>query len=142
MSLEGRPVRAQALPEPLFTDELMPQFTNCEDLQQLRNLVRRLPAVNRECLRLFFTHLNLVVQNSDANHMSASNLRLSIPSVLGSVSPLLITECEAIFSEEDLDAAVADQHEDQGGLFSTKPPQFDSEFGERVLPGDAEPDLS
>ena len=89
-----------ALPEPLFTFELLPQFRACDEPAALRALVRRLPEENRACLRLFYEHLHLVERASARNLMTPANLKLSIPSLLGSVSPRLITDFDAIFADE------------------------------------------
>ena len=89
-----------ALPEPLFTFELLPQFRACDEPAALRALVRRLPEENRACLRLFYEHLHLVERASARNLMTPANLKLSIPSLLGSVSPRLITDFDAVFADE------------------------------------------
>ena len=44
--------------------------------------------------------LHLVERASARNLMTPANLKLSIPSLLGSVSPRLITDFDAIFADE------------------------------------------
>ena len=88
----------KALPEPLFTAALAPEFETCRsDATALADLVGRLPAPHRASLRLMFGHLSRVCANARVNRMTPHALSLSIPSLLGTVGTLMVTDYEAVF---------------------------------------------
>lgn len=71
----------------------------------LKTLLFQLPSANRATLRVFFSHLCIVVSNSAVNKMTSYNLGIILSPSLGmpvSIFSLLLSDYDNLFAENDI----------------------------------------
>ncbi|KAL0479168.1 hypothetical protein AKO1_007981 [Acrasis kona] len=104
------------LPETIFTFELATSFqlkefgndpNNMDELDlkinRLKDLCDRLPTANRDTLKMFVKHLNLITKHSAVNLMTAKNLVISLfgMAIHNRTYFLMIQHADRIFAEDD-----------------------------------------
>ena len=80
----------RSLPDPLFKFPLQERIKHTEDNDDhrasgfvlLRSKIRRLPAINRHCLRAVLEHLARVVAHVKQNKMDSKNLGIVFSTVI------------------------------------------------------------
>eukprot|EP00029_Vermamoeba_vermiformis_P003252 TRINITY_DN13645_c0_g1_i1.p1 TRINITY_DN13645_c0_g1~~TRINITY_DN13645_c0_g1_i1.p1 ORF type:complete len:429 (+),score=61.83 TRINITY_DN13645_c0_g1_i1:100-1386(+) len=90
------------LPEPIYTRALAPSLhaaAALRDLKQIREVLKQLPAPNKETLKTFCVHLNKVSKSSEQNKMNIDNLATSFGPDYSKILPILVNNIENVFAE-------------------------------------------
>jgi hypothetical protein len=91
-----------SLPEPIYTRALSPSLHAAAalgDLKQIREVLKQLPAPNKETLKAFCMHLHKVSKSSEVNKMNVDNLATSFGPDYSKVLPTLVNNIENVFAD-------------------------------------------